>query len=79
MTFGLARGREVFRNQYVDTVGLAADMVVDPLQLLLDRLGREPGSAEHPETTGLADGRDHVAAMAEGDQRKLDAQHVADR
>src|SRR3981189_3067977 len=37
------------------------------------------GGAEHAETAGAADGCNDVAAMAEGQQRKYDAQHVADR
>ena len=37
------------------------------------------GGAEHAETAGAADGGHHVAAMAEGEQGKLDSQHVADR
>ena len=40
---------------------------------------REGGRAQYAETAGLADRRDHVAAMAEGDQREIDAQHFADR
>ena len=75
----LACGRNVLRDQHVEAIGLAVDMVVDPFQFLLDRFRGMRGGAEHAETSGAADGRDHVAAMAEGQQRKLDAQHVADR
>jgi hypothetical protein len=37
------------------------------------------GGPEHAETAGTADGGNHVAAMAEGEQRKFYSQHVADR
>src|SRR4051794_26811305 len=37
------------------------------------------GRSEHAETPGAADRGDHVAAMAEGQQRKFNSQHVADR
>src|SRR5689334_20097456 len=37
------------------------------------------GRAQHAEASGAADGRHHIAAMAESEQRKLDPQHVADR
>src|SRR5690242_9070272 len=37
------------------------------------------GGAEHAKAAGAADGGDDVAAMAEGEQRKLDSQPVADR
>src|SRR4029077_13511312 len=54
-------------------------MVVDPFQLLLDGLRGMGGGSQHPETPGAAHGCDHVAAVAEGKQRKFDAQHVANR
>jgi hypothetical protein len=75
----LTRSRDVFRDQHVQAVGLAVDVIVDPLQLLLDGLGRMCRGAEHAEPSGPAHGGDDVAAMAEGEQRKLDAQHLADR
>ncbi len=74
-----ARRRDVLGDQHVEAVGLAVDVIVDPFQLLLDRLRRVRGRAEHAEAAGAADRRHHVAAMAEGQQRKLDAQHLADR
>ena len=75
----LARGRDVFRDQHVEPIGLAVDVIVDPFQFLLDRFGRMRGGAEHAETAGAADRGHHVAAMAEGEQGKFDSQHVADR
>jgi hypothetical protein len=52
---------------------------VDPLQFLLDGLGRMRGRAQHTEAAGAADGRNDIAAMAEGEERKLYFQHRADR
>jgi hypothetical protein len=34
------------------------------------------GQAEHSETTGLRDLDDHVAAMREGEDRRLDPEHL---
>jgi hypothetical protein len=72
------RGRDVFGNQHVEPIGLAVSMFVDPFQFLLDRLRRVRGRAQHAEAAGAADGRDHVAAMAEGEQGEFYSQHVAD-
>jgi hypothetical protein len=74
-----ARGRNVFRDQHVEPVGLAIGVIVDPFQFLLDRLRRMRGRAQHAKPAGAAHGGDHVTAMAEGEQRKLNSQHVADR
>ena len=62
----------------VDAVGVVADVLVDPLQLDLELLGREADGAEHAEAAGLAH-RDHdVTAVGEGEDRELDAEVVAD-
>jgi hypothetical protein len=74
-----ARCRDVFRNQDVDAVRLAVDMIVDPFQLLLDGIRRMRRRTQHAKAAGAAHGRNHVAAMAEGKQGKLDSQHVANR
>ncbi len=39
----------------VDAVGVVADVLVDPVQLDLELLGREADGAEHAEAAGLAD------------------------
>jgi hypothetical protein len=62
-------------HQDVDAVGPAADVVVDPLQLGVDALRAHAGHAEHAQATGLRDLDDHVAAMREGEDRRLDAEH----
>ena len=58
----------------VDAVGVVADVLVDPVQLDLELLGREADGAEHAEATGLADGDDDVTAVGEGEDRELDAE-----
>ena len=67
---------EASGNEQVDAVGLAVDLVVDPGQLDVERLRRMADGAEHAEAPGVAHGGDHVAAMAEGDERELAAEHV---
>ena len=62
----------------VDAVGLVADVLVDPVELDLELLGREADGAEHAEAAGLADGGDDVAAVGEGEDRELDAELVAE-
>ena len=62
----------------VDAVGVVADVLVDPVQLDLELLGREADGAEHAEAAGLADGDDDVAAVGEGEDRELDAELVAE-
>jgi hypothetical protein len=74
-----ARRRDVLGDQHIQPIGLAVDVVVDPFQFLLDRCGRVGGGAEYAKTSGAAYGCNHVAAMAESQQGKLNSQHVADR
>jgi hypothetical protein len=61
----------------VDAVGLSADLLVDPRELDLELLGREGEGAQHAEAARLGDGGDHVAAMAEREDRDVDAERVA--
>ena len=53
-------------------------MVVDPVELDLELVGRERDGAEDAEPAGLGDRGDDVAAVAEGEDRELDAEPVAD-
>jgi len=62
----------------VDAVGLAVHVLVDPLQLQLELVGRERKRAEHPHAAGPTDGGGHVAAVGEGEDRKLDPEHLAE-
>ena len=62
----------------VDAVGVVADVLVEPLQLDLELLGREADGAEHADAAGVGDGGHHVAAVGEGEDRELDPEAVAD-
>ena len=68
----LALALELGGHDDVHAVGLAVDMLVDPAQLLLELLRRECHTAENPESTRIAHRGDHIAAMAEGEQREVD-------
>ncbi len=62
----------LFGDDDVDAVGVVADVLVDPVELDLELLGREADRAEHAEAAGLAHGDDDVAAVGEGEDRELD-------
>ena len=65
------------RDDDIDAVGLVSHLRIDPFQLVLE-LRRGIGErAEHSESAGLGDGGDHVAAMAECEDRKLDSKSIA--
>ncbi len=67
------------RHQEVDAVGLAADVLVDPVELDLELLWRERDGAQHAEAPDLRHRGDDVAAVGEGEDGELDAELVADR
>ena len=72
-------GADVFgRQQQVDAVGLAAGLLLDPGQLVLQALGAVRDRAENPEAAGIGHRRHHVAAVTEGTDRKLNAEHFGD-
>src|SRR3954468_17392543 len=73
-----AGGELVLRDEDVDAVRLAVDVVVDPGQLNLQRLRGEPRAAENAEAARPADRGDDVATVAEGEQREVDTDQVAD-
>ena len=62
------------RHHEVDAVRLAVDVLVDPLQLDLELFGREVQRAEHAHAAGPADRGDHVAAVAEREDREFEAE-----
>ena len=66
------------RHQQIDAVGLAPDLRIDPVEFDIEGLGRVSRCAEYPETARIGHRRDHVAAMAEREQRELDAEFVAE-
>src|SRR5581483_11238840 len=62
----------------VDAVRPSAHRLVDPAQLDVELVRGEGGGAEDAEAAGPADGGDHVAAVAEGEDGVLDVEQVAD-
>ena len=62
------------RDDQIDAVGLSVDVIIDPLQLHLEALRRMADGTEDAEAAGFADRSDHVSTMAEGKERKLDAE-----
>jgi hypothetical protein len=62
----------------VDAVRPVADVLIDPAALDLELLGRKSDGAQHTDAACLADGRDHVAAMAEGEDGKIDPETITD-
>ena len=64
------------RHDQVDTVRAVADLRLDPGQVDLELLGRMGDGAEDSETTRLGDGGDDVTAVAEGEDRELDVEHL---
>src|SRR6185503_8370606 len=75
----LAHALVLAGNDDVDAVRLVADVLVDPLELDFELSRRKPDGAEDAEPARLADCRDDVAAVAEGEDGELDAEPVTDR
>ena len=66
------------RHHHIDAVRLAIDVLVDPVELDLELLRRKRQRAKHAHATGAADRSDDVTAVAEREDRKLDAELFAD-
>src|SRR5215472_13063825 len=62
----------------VDAIGPASHVVINPAKLNLELLGAEGQRAEHAHPAGTRDRRHHVAAVAEREQRHVDAEYVAE-
>ena len=60
------------RHREVHAVRPAADVVVDPVELDREPLRLVGEGSQHAEPPGVGDCRDHVAAVAEGEDRELD-------
>ena len=74
----LEAGTDVRRRDHdVDAVRLAVDVLVDPLQLELELLGRERERAEHADATGVRHRGHDIAAVAEREDRELDPEPLA--
>ena len=67
------------RDDQVDPVGAVADLVFDPVQVHLEGLVAMAYSPEDAQAAGSGDGGHHIAAVAEGQDRELDTEHVGDR
>ncbi len=64
-------------DEDIDAVGPVADLALDPVELDVELLRGEGDGTEHTHTARLAHRRDDVTAMAEGEDRELDAEQVA--
>jgi hypothetical protein len=69
----------LLRHHGIDAVGLAAHVLVDPVELNLELLRAEAHRAQHTESARFADRRHDVAAMREGEDRILDPESVTQR
>ena len=69
----LALALELRRHDQIHPVGLAADRLVDPRQLTVELLGGVRRGAQHAESAGVGDRGHHVAAVAEREEREVDA------
>ena len=63
-------------HDQIDAVRAVADLLLDPGEVDLQLRRRVGDRAEHTEPTGLRHRGDHVAAVAEGEDRELDVEHV---
>ena len=68
--------RCLHRHHDVHAVGLAADVLVDPLQFELELVGRERERAEHAHAAGVRHCRDDIATVRERKDRELDAERL---
>ena len=68
-------GGDMLGDEHVDSVGLAADILVDPFQFQFERARSEASRAEHTEAAGFTHFGDDIAAMTEGDEGKIDSEH----
>ncbi len=68
------RQLDLGRHDEVDAVGLAVDVLVDPLQLDFELLGREVQRPEDAHAPGPAHRGDDVATMTEREDREFQAQ-----
>ncbi len=75
-TFALAH--IVLGDHHIHTVGLVADVLVNPVQLLAQLLRIHKAGAQHTQATGLADFHHHVAAMGKGEYGHIYAQIFTD-
>ena len=74
-----ARGESlILGHENVDAIRHTVDVLVDPLQLQLERFRGEAAAAQHAETAGATDRGDDVAAVTESEQREFRAYETLD-
>ena len=61
------------RDDDVHAIGLAANVIIDPAQLLFELVGAKRDTPQHPESAGVGHRGHNVATMTEGEQREFDA------
>ena len=67
------------RHEHVDPERAATDLLLDPRQLEIEPFRRQAHRSQHAEPAGPADRGHDVAAVAEGEDRELDPEAVAQR
>jgi hypothetical protein len=70
---------DAVRHDDVYPVRLIADLLVNPAQFDLQAFGGMTGGAQHAEATCFSDFGNHVTAMTECKQGKLDTETLAKR
>ena len=75
-TTTFVRPGELARHEQVDAERLALHLRLDPLQVDVELLGAVGDGAEHAAAAGIGDGGDDVAAVAEAEDRNVDADEL---
>jgi hypothetical protein len=75
----LSGGGNIFGNENVNPIRFSIDVAVNPFQLVFQRFRRMRRRSEDAEAARPAHGGNHVAAVAKGEQGKVNSQHVTDR
>ena len=75
----LGADRQILRHQQIDAIRFAVHMRVDPGQFDFQLLRGAARRAEDAETARFADRRDHVAAVGEGEEWKIDRDRAGER
>ena len=67
---------EFARDKNVDAVWPSSDMSIDPRKFDFQFFRRVAGSAKHAQSARLGNLDDYVPAMAEGEDRSFDVEHL---
>src|SRR5262245_36123553 len=71
--------RHVLRNEHIDPVRLAIDVVVDPLQFKLKLIRCKRSRTKDAKAAGTTHRGDHVTAVTKSHQRKIYIEHFTER